>query len=210
MGEGRFVAPATPANEEGVLVLACRLVTLGEVAGRLQGIRRLILRPDAILTPAVKDDLRNRNIEVTFAAAARSAARRLRVAIVSAQTPISANALADALRAGGFDVGLDEVKCLSAAVGRIATEVAEAGVVGVLFTGCEAESLCLVNRRRGVRAVLGRDAAQVAADAASVGANVVVVNPNRTPTYLARKVVEQFCRGAPRTCPEDFDEQVEP
>jgi hypothetical protein len=46
------------------LTLDQRVVTLNLLEGRLNGIRRLIVKRRTIVTPAVKDELRTRGIEL--------------------------------------------------------------------------------------------------------------------------------------------------
>ncbi|MGE3777471.1 MAG: hypothetical protein AB7F89_09825 [Pirellulaceae bacterium] len=63
---GLVVAPeggagALPAQE---LVLADRLVTLATVQGRLNGVRSLVVPGRAVVTPAVRDELRARGIHL--------------------------------------------------------------------------------------------------------------------------------------------------
>jgi hypothetical protein len=46
------------------LSISERVVTLRTIEGRLAGARRLVVVPRAIVTPAVKDELRARNIDL--------------------------------------------------------------------------------------------------------------------------------------------------
>jgi hypothetical protein len=46
------------------LMLDQKVVTLNQLEGRLNGIRRLVVKRRAIVTPAVKDELRTRGIEL--------------------------------------------------------------------------------------------------------------------------------------------------
>ena len=39
------------------LILTARVVTMAEVAGRLKAVRRLVVRQEAVVTPAVRDEL---------------------------------------------------------------------------------------------------------------------------------------------------------
>lgn len=48
----------------GELVLAERVVTMRVIEGRLAGISRLIVPNRAVVTPAVKDELKHRKIEL--------------------------------------------------------------------------------------------------------------------------------------------------
>jgi hypothetical protein len=51
----------SPASE---LSLTERVVTLRSVEGRLAGVRRLVVARRAVVTPAVKDELKQRKIEL--------------------------------------------------------------------------------------------------------------------------------------------------
>jgi hypothetical protein len=190
------------------LTLATRLVTLNDVAGRLAGVRRLVLRTGAIVTPAVNDEIRNRNIQVTFTSAAKDAAGPLRLAMIAVQTRLDLQSLGADLQSGGIDVEQHSSKCLLEAIDRMAGEVAKRDTLGVIITPREAESLCLANRLPDVRAILGKDAAQVAADADAVGANVLIVNPKQTGTYALRRILGEYCRGGVRLCPEILKQRL--
>jgi hypothetical protein len=56
-----------PANLNGQLTLSDRVVTLRLVEGRLAGVKRLVVQPQAIITPAVHDELRQKRIELVRA-----------------------------------------------------------------------------------------------------------------------------------------------
>ena len=53
--------PETPVTE---LVLDQKVIALGLLEGRLNGIRRVVVRRRAVVTPAVKDELRTKGIEL--------------------------------------------------------------------------------------------------------------------------------------------------
>lgn len=46
------------------LELEDRLVTLASIEGRLEGIKQLVVLPKAIVTPSVRDELRDKNVEL--------------------------------------------------------------------------------------------------------------------------------------------------
>jgi hypothetical protein len=62
VGDERSSSPANGVD----LAIDGRLVTLRTIEGRLSGIKRLVVGPRAVITPAVKDELRQRQIEVVF------------------------------------------------------------------------------------------------------------------------------------------------
>jgi len=48
----------------GELVIDARVVTLRSIEGRLAGVKRLVVVPRAVITPTVKDELKQRQIEL--------------------------------------------------------------------------------------------------------------------------------------------------
>jgi hypothetical protein len=198
------ISPAPPSMQNNhELVLTSRLVTLNEVAGRLAGVRRLIVRPGTVITPAVKEEIGKRNIQVITNATAKDvSAGTLKLAIIAARTKFDPQPLSAAMQSEQVEVELYSSKCLIEATNRIAGEVKKSATLGLILTPYEAESLCLANRLQGVRAIAGRDAGQVAADATAVGANVLIVNPKKIGPYAIRQMLTDFCRGGVRPCPE--------
>jgi hypothetical protein len=198
-------AAVAKPHDNRELTIDSRLITLGDVGGRLVGIRRLVVRPGAVITPAVKEEIAKRNIQVaTDAAAKESASGRLKMAIVVARTKFDPQPISAALQNEQIEVELFSSKCLLEATERIAGEVKKADRLGLILTPYEAETLCLANRLPGVRAVAGREPVQVAADVAAIGANVLVVNPKKTGPYAIRQIMTEYCRGGVRACPEVF------
>lgn len=61
---GAFAEANGAAQSKVELCVSERVVTLRTIEGRLAGARRLVVVPRAIVTPAVKDELRARNIEL--------------------------------------------------------------------------------------------------------------------------------------------------
>ncbi|MEE3372419.1 MAG: hypothetical protein VX346_23990 [Planctomycetota bacterium] len=51
-------------DRETDLEIDTRVVSLETLSGRLEGIGRLVVKADAVVTPSVRDDLRQRNIEL--------------------------------------------------------------------------------------------------------------------------------------------------
>jgi hypothetical protein len=48
------------------LALTEKLITIRTIEGRLTGVKRLIVKPRAIVTPAVRDELKQRNIQLIW------------------------------------------------------------------------------------------------------------------------------------------------
>jgi hypothetical protein len=203
---GRSETPSY-VGENNEVVFDCRVVTMSHIAGRLEAVKQVIVPRQAIVTPAVRDELYRRNITLAFAPAAMTQADGTRlVAIVVGR--FDPTALVTALKNNGVQTEPETMDCLIAASARLAAELHKPNTLGLLLTRHTAAALCLANRHRGVRAVLGSDAATVAVAAAAVGANLLVADPTTAGFSQLKQAVLEFYRGGPRECPAVFREQL--
>ncbi|MGQ9604956.1 MAG: hypothetical protein ACUVTW_02070 [Thermogutta sp.] len=221
-GNATRIVPAAQAPQarmvstrDGELSIPERVVTVAALDGRLEGIRRLLVPPGAILTPAVRDLLRQRRILVTYgpvwtssgpgdvpepAAGDDAAERAMPVVLVTRR--ISAAQINGLFRGEGFKIAPEEMDCMVRASQRTAEAVRQPGGRAVVVTSHVAAGVCLANRLSGVRAVAGRRPSEVAADAAAVGANVLVADA-RQGVFQIKRMILEFVR-SPRRCPEAF------
>ena len=208
------VAPAAPvappaSTGNGALVVTQRVVSLAGLNGRLDGVRQLVVPPQAIVTPSVRDELRRRHITLLFARPAATASQsdtgRLVLVVAGSYDP---SVLAAGLSAEGLAVDVRRTDCLMKASDLLAAELARAGTLGVLATRHVAAGICLTNRLAGLRAVAGLDPATVADEASSVGANLLVVNPAAFGLQPLKLLVLQFCHHAGHECPEVFCQRL--
>ena len=201
--------PARPAVSENELVVTSRVVTMVDILGRLNGARRLVVAPDAIVTPAVRDELLRRGVALAHAdSCGGRPVESTRLVIMTAGTAFDSAALAAGLARDKLLVERCESECLVAAVDQLAAEIAGGDTLCVLLTPHTAAGLCLANRLRGVRAVTGSDAPAVATASAAVGANLLVVDPLAGTFFQAKQIVAEFCRCRARPCPEVFQTRL--
>jgi hypothetical protein len=198
--------PVAPGRE---LVLNCRVITLSEVDGRLEAVRRLVVPPGAVITPAVRDELSRRNVTLTHSSPpAAPVAAPLRLVLVMVGKPPDPAPLLGPLANEGIEIAQHSLDCLMAATDLLAGEIAKPHTLGLLLTRHTAAGLCLANRLPGVRAVSGTDAGTVAAAAAAVGANLLVLDPAAVRPFPLKQIALEFCRGGTRPCPEVFEERL--
>ena len=187
------------------LVLHCRVVTMSEVEGRLGAVRRLVVPPQAVVTPAVRDELLRRGIALGYADSANGhAPAEMRLVMIVSGADFDPAALVAVLGREGVKVECSASDCVIAATDQLAAEVARPDTLGVLLTQHVAAGLCLANRLRGVRAVTGVEAPTVTAATAAVGANLLVVDPLAGSFFPLKQMVTEFCRGRARPCPDIF------
>jgi hypothetical protein len=220
------------------LRIADRVVAAAELAGRIEGVREIVVARRAVLTPAAIDLLKSRNIAViredapmgrvksatatpatsTPATATSSgpavlaqsavAGDRWAVCLVSATRSFRPEPLAKDLESDGFAVCFEQRDCLIASTDELAQEVSDGRTVGVLVTRKSAAALCLANRKPGVRAILGVQGDALQRDAEQVGANVLIVDPRGQGLFAIRRMVRRFASVEARNCPEVFRKQL--
>ena len=106
-------------------------------------------------------------------------------------------------QAGGELIGSFE---LTAAVRQLAERVTDRQQLGVLITNRTAPALCLANRHPGVRAAWGANVEMVRDAVATVGANLLVIDPTGRNLAELTNSVREFKRSATRNCPAEFRE----
>jgi hypothetical protein len=199
-----------PVRHTGRLTLAGRVVTLSALDGRLAGIHQLVVAPQAIVTPAVRDELRRRNVALCFAAppANGSPAAALLLALVVHAGASDAAQLVAALAGEPMVVRQENLDCVIAACERLAGVVADGRSLALLLTRHAAAAICLANRHQGVRAVLATDVAPTAASVAAIGANLLVADPVALGPARLKRIVLDYCRAGARPCPRVFQKEL--
>ena len=218
-----------PRGGSQTLQLRDRVVTLALLEGRLDGIKQVLVPVSSLVTPAVRDELRKRQIElvrggvascITRPEATESVSRGRRSA-VDASPPLTL--AADTSFVVGIVVGmqdpamlvktvfadLGEVNCLTgSSLPEVVQRVSQA-VVGqqrsaVLFTNRPAAAVCVANRRRGVRATWGWSAAAATEATKTMGANLLVVDPAAHSVFQVRRMIREFVQAGVCDCPAEL------
>lgn len=187
----RMTAAAPAPNPTAALELANRVITLDDVDGRLAEINQLIVAPKAVVTPAVRDVLRQRKISLVRRAAGGKAdpVAKHSIAVAVAASKFDSSRLVDDLRRDGYGVQQLAQAGTVSAVRELADGAARGGVRSLLLADQTEAALIAANRYGGVRAVGGDDPQQVAQASAAVDANFLVVRPSGKSDYLLRRIV---------------------
>ena len=119
-------------------------------------------------------------------------------------TRIDPAPVVEELGRAGIAVDLRRFDCLVKATDDLASRLAAGDCSGIMLTSYPAIALCLANRHPRVRAILASDASRTAADAASVGANLLILEPRRTPSGAIGEIAASFCSQGPGQCPEEL------
>lgn len=203
-------APQSPQRADDVLTVRDRVVTLAALEGRRPSIRRVVVPQGAVVTPAVKDYLREEGLSLEVALPPKEKNGKdngagLKLAVITMGTPFDPAPLLAMLLSEGLAVTDSNKDCLIESVGELASAVSSGEALGLLLTRHVPAALCLANRREGVRAVAAETPEAVEKAARSVGANVLVVDPRKV-GGLSRTMmnVRAFVGGGIRACPDVF------
>ncbi|MDR1957892.1 MAG: hypothetical protein LBQ54_02415 [Planctomycetaceae bacterium] len=191
-----------PAND--ILNLTGRLITLATLENQLNGIRKVQVSPVAVVTPAVKDFLRKKNItlERTKDSSNQNApVRKIWLALHHLQKEPSL--LVDDLAKQG-DLKCEPFHCIIQTV-HAAVDWAKMFPESrlIVVTSFTAAAVCLANRHKELRAVLGNNAAQITQDTKAVNANMMVMNPHGVSPYQLQDFSKAFLL-APNHCGNDL------
>lgn len=201
--------PDPEPRRSDCLALAVRVVTMNDMLGRLDGIKRVVVSRGTIVTPAVVDELLRRGITLEFAESAKKRGTTpTRLAIVVARSEFDPAPLAAALAREGFTVEPLASDCLIAATEQLVEAIRTPDTLAVLLSRHTAAGVCLANRVPGVRAISGVDAPSVAAASAAVGANLLTINPHAVNFFQLKQMIAEFGRAGVRPCPEVFTKKL--
>ena len=185
------------------LVLSQRLITQEDLTGRLDNMKSVIVPPRAVVTPAARDYLRERGVELLRGDRNTSSLTPSSAALVVgvAETSFEPSELLRLLRRQGIEAEQQANTGLITVVDELAGHVSRGGRLGLLLTERAATALCLANRIRGVRAAVASDAATVAAAIRDIGVNLLIVEPRGRSLHQLKQIVDRYASGSPHACP---------
>jgi hypothetical protein len=186
---GREPPESTPITD--------KVITL-ETLKKYQQHSELVVTPRAIITPAAKDELKQRNIRlirhgepVANNTTNKTTSGKLLAANLGAD--YQAKTLAQLTAAYGANLEHQPLAALPQLVASHAARVSREDVKAVWFTSQAAHAVCLANREANVWAVQGSDEASVKAAMSSIPANVLVIDPQGKSQYTLRTMMDAFC-----------------
>ncbi len=190
------------------LTLDEAVVSAGALTGRLDGIGRVVVRRGAVITPAARDVLRERKIDVSFRIDKEHAATRLRLIVGAAETAFQSRDLIGPLARNPITIEQIAETELTHVIDELARKLADPTALGLLLTAQTAAALCLANRLASVRAVAVSDSRAIAATVVELGANLLVLDPALRSRFATKQLVERFIHGGPRVCPQRWRERL--
>lgn len=151
------------------LVLSERLITLDTLRNRLKGVTSVQVASKAIVTPAVKDELKDRGVSLVVADDAPAASPLSKLAVLACGEPAD-------LAAWSQHVSVEQETDPRRAVTRAVNLTRQTGLA-VLLCKDAAASACLANRTAGIRALAAPATSTLESAMRAIGANLVTVDP---------------------------------
>jgi ribose 5-phosphate isomerase RpiB len=186
-------ASGRAGEHAGVLAIEDRVVTLNSVDNRLDGLRRLIVQRKAIVTPALRDELNNRGIELDRGGSGGTMRRETTVSIIRCH---QTNA---PVVPGVEDVTATSLEALVRLASERVTDPTKRVLVLISQT---ALALCALNRQKVVRAALANNIDAGRAASRAIAANVLVVDPAHLGRVQIMGLVRAFEGEEVRVIPE--------
>lgn len=100
--------------------------------------------------------------------------------------------------------------CVLATADRLSEALAKPENKGILLTGYSAIASAVCNRRFVLRGLVGYDLPQMESDAASLGANLLILDPDRAGFFRLRQMITRFAALGAAVCPSAVRKGLEP
>jgi hypothetical protein len=165
-------------NDPGELTVPDRVVTMGTLAGWLNGVTTLLVRPDAVVTPLVVEELKRRKIQIRRGAGSTAGRQQQQLLLATAGTGFHAGILQQRLNNTPLQIIRHDSDDVPTAVEKLATGIT-GNELAILATQQTASALIHLNRHSHLRAIDARDLKQTQQDIQQVEANVLVFHPGR-------------------------------
>lgn len=210
LGQPSTIAPNTKQADNATLTLDVAVVSLGQVESRLGGVTQLVVRRGAVITPAVRDLLKEKKVTLTWrvatpkGTATGSSGQASKLTIGVAETKFCPAALIRQLKDRGIEIQQLAQTGLVTVTKELASEVVRGGSLGLLLTDNPLPAVCLANRSAAVRAAVAASVPQTKAAIEAVGVNLLVVDPRSLGLLPLQRMVEAFTSGDTRACPAAF------
>jgi hypothetical protein len=204
------VAPATRAVKTETkqagkrndldLVVTERVVALQTIGGRLAGKKRLVVRPHAVVTPSVRDELRKRGVKL-------ERTTEPEVTVVSQAEPLvligCRSPAAERLASQAALSGCETTECVDwqAAATLVGQHLREPHATAIWISSAPLLAQTLANRDVQVRACVVHSLTEVQAAMAAIGANLMVVDPGRVTEFQWKQIIAELGREATGQCP---------
>ena len=210
VSEGSDVEPTTVSapihNDRGGDVrLNERVISLDSLDERIQGVDRIVLSARAVITPAARDELRQRGIVVTHASSDVESGRKLVVCLTELNQDLNLDVIKRESSGRWTTIEMLRSDNLVTAVGTLANRLIGGGVHGILVTSVPTVAVCLANRYSSIRAAWIHDASEVAAATQLIGANLLIVEASTQGHLEWPAILRDYFQDGSLECPSQYE-----
>lgn len=168
-----------------------KVITMETLRGKLNNIKTLRVKPKTIVTPAVRDELRDRNIRIAFDLGSANPANGPATILLGTTCNATGNSLRDQLVANGTQVQLHVEKSVAQLAAKVSNKIASS-MPGLIVTDQPYTAACSANRNSNVRAVVVGDPNELRAANAELNPNCVVIKQGNEGQFNLAYVLNQF------------------
>ncbi len=210
VSDGSDVEPTTVSapihNDRGGDVrLNERVISLDSLDERIQGVDRIVLSARAVITPAARDELRQRGIVVTHASSDVESGRKLVVCLTELKQDLNLDVIKRESSGRWTTIETLRSDNLVTAVGTLANRLIGGGVHGILVTSVPIVAVCLANRYSSIRAAWIHDASEVAAATQLIGANLLIVEASTQGHLEWPAILRDYFQDGSLECPSQYE-----
>lgn len=210
VSDGSDVEPTTVSapihNDRGGDVrLNERVISLDSLDERIQGVDRIVLSARAVITPAARDELRQRGIVVTHASSDVESGRKLVVCLTELNQDLNLDVIKRESSGRWTTIEMLRSDNLVTAVGTLANRLIGGGVHGILVTSVPTVAVCLANRYSSIRAAWIHDASEVAAATQLIGANLLIVEASTQGHLEWPAILRDYFQDGSLECPSQYE-----
>lgn len=180
-------APKRPSEiAPSELVLEGRLITLATIEGRLKRVTRLVVSSAAVVTPAVRDELNQHDIQLH---------RTPRGEEVCSSHKVWIGIDHETTGEDRWTALLDKpnITPCRGTTTELIEQAAKNEGPKIIVTHHLAMAACLANRHQHIRAAAVRDIVEAGEAIDTMQANLLVVHAERTSPFQLQKIIELLC-----------------
>ena len=170
-----------------------KVISTQTLRGKLDNVTTIRVRPKTILTPAVRDELRDRKIRIAFDLGACVQTNDLspKTILLGTTCNSTGNSLRDQLTASGTQVQLHVEKSAAQLADRVGKKIS-ASMPAVIVADQPYSAACSANRNPNVRAVVIGDPNELQAAKAELNPNCLVIKSGNEGQFNLSYVLNQF------------------
>jgi hypothetical protein len=183
------------SSQAGELVLTDKVITLSLLKGKLTGVSKLVVGERAIVTPAVRDELKQRGIAWSRSSAQKSGTTTVGL-LTAATDDVSAVPL-KVLRCPRIErIETGASTSLENTAQDLARHMTARQLPGLLVSNRPYAAVVAASQAQGIRAAIVATTADVAQAAAEAGVNLFVVSPLQTTPTVLKNIAQAIAASA--------------